>query len=79
MKSYKDTFTIGFLFLLFCGLIGLVCFLFDVIFIDYNIVYEATPFEYFGCFMIGIQTSLGIVLSNIAAGIGIAGISNSIV
>lgn len=77
-KNHKDTFSIGFGFLFACGLIGLVSLGIEVLKNPDEI--QELPIEsVIGPAIIGVLTAMAIVLANIAAGIGIAGISNSII
>jgi hypothetical protein len=46
---------------------------------DFKAVFELPFVCYIGPLAIGLFTALGIVLANIGAGIGIAGLSNSII
>ena len=46
---------------------------------DFETILELPLIEMLGPLAIGLFTALGIVLANIGAGIGIAGISNSII
>ena len=78
MKYTKDTFSVGFGFLFSCGLLGLITLVIEFVRIPQDIQ-ELPIQEIIGPIAVGVFTSLGIVLSNIGAGIGIAGISNSII
>jgi drug/metabolite transporter (DMT)-like permease len=78
MMQTKDTFSIGFGFLFSCGFIGLISLAIELI---------KTPqqlqlldlIDILGPAMVGCFTAGGIVLANISAGLGVAGISNSII
>ena len=75
-EDKQDPFAIGFGFLLFCGLLGLVSLSFEA----FTKPLDNIPWEnVVGPMMVGLFTAIGIVCANIAAGLGIAGISNSII
>jgi drug/metabolite transporter (DMT)-like permease len=76
--STKDTFGIGFGFLFSCGILGLISLVIQSV-RDFETILELPLIEMVGPLSIGLFTALGIVLANIGAGIGIAGISNSII
>jgi drug/metabolite transporter (DMT)-like permease len=78
MRHTKDTFSIGFGFLFWCGLLGFLTLGFEVVRVPEQIQ-ELSLTEIVGPIAVGTFTSLGIVLANIGAGLGIAGISNSII
>lgn len=78
MKYTKDTFAIGFGFLFSCGLLGLITLAAEFVRIPHDI--KNLPLsDIIGPIAVGACTALGIVLANIGAGLGIAGISNSII
>ena len=77
-KYTKDITGVGFGFLFTCGLIGVASLAFEFM-KSPHVVKELPLSEIIGPFLIGAFSSLAIVLANIAAGIGIAGISNSII
>lgn len=78
MKFSKDTFAIGFGFLFSCGLLGLITLGVEFMRSPHDI--ENLPLsDIVGPIAVGTCTALGIVLANIGAGLGIAGISNSII
>lgn len=76
--STKDTFGIGFGFLFSCGILGLISLVIQSV-RDFETILEHPLIDMVGPLAIGLFTALGIVLANIGAGIGIAGISNSII
>jgi drug/metabolite transporter (DMT)-like permease len=76
--STKDTFGIGFGFLFSCGILGLISLVIQSL-RDFETILDLPLIEMIGPLAIGQFTALGIVLANIGAGIGIAGISNSII
>ncbi len=72
-----DAFGLGFGFLFFCGLLGLISLLLHLS--SSPELFDQTSFsDFFFPLLIGFFTSAGIVFSNIAGGIGVAGISNTI-
>jgi drug/metabolite transporter (DMT)-like permease len=76
-KDGVDAFGLGFGFLLFCGLLGLLGLLLHLS--SSPELFEQTSLsDLFFPLLIGFFTSAGIVFTNIAGGIGVAGISNSI-
>lgn len=78
MKYSQDTFSIGFGFLFACGFIGMICLIVEFVRSPMSIQ-ELPLTDVIGPFCVGIFTSLGIVGANIGAGLGIAGVSNSII
>jgi uncharacterized membrane protein len=76
-KQVSDAFGVGFGFLLFCGTFGLLGLIIHLLG-NSEILEKITFSDLFFPFFIGIFTSLGIVFTNIAGGIGVAGISNAI-
>lgn len=74
----KDTFSIGFGFLFSCGLFGLLSLGVEIIRLP-SALQELSLIDILGPISVGVFTAVAIVLANIAAGIGIAGISNSII
>lgn len=78
MKYTKDTFSIGFGFLFACGLLGLISLIIESF--KMTAIFEnLTLSQVIGPLLVGTFQALAIVLSNIAAGLGIAGVSNSII
>jgi len=77
-RSTNDTFGIGFGFLIPCGLLGLISLAVQSI-KDFGTILDLSLIEIIGPLSIGLFTAIGIVFANIGAGIGIAGISNSII
>lgn len=78
MRKTKETFSIGFGFLLFCGTMGLISMGVEL-FRNPENVWALELSEIVGPLSVGLFTAVAIVAANIAAGIGIAGISNSII
>ena len=78
MRTSKDTFSIGFGFLFSCGLFGLITLVIESL-NEGNIITNLPLSSIIGPAAVGLFTSLGIVFANIGAGLGIAGISNSII
>jgi len=78
MKYSNDTFSIGFGFLFSCGLMGLTSLIIQNI--RQPLLITTLPLiDIIAPLVIGLCTAMAIVFSNIAAGIGIAGISNSMI
>jgi drug/metabolite transporter (DMT)-like permease len=78
MQSTNNTYSIGFGFLFSCGAIGIISLAVEIIRTP-EALQKLELVEIVAPLAIGIFTSTGIVLANIAAGLGIAGISNSII
>ena len=78
MKRTKETFSIGFGFLLFCGTMGLISMGVEL-FKNPDTVTSLEIGEILGPLSVGLFTAVAIVAANIGAGLGIAGISNSII
>jgi len=77
LRKQNDAFGIGFAFLLFCGILGLISLIVHAS-IDSGIWGGISVRHILYPMLIGFFTAGGIVLTNIAGGIGVAGISNSI-
>jgi drug/metabolite transporter (DMT)-like permease len=78
VRYTKDTFTIGFGFLFICGLLGLIQLIYEGL-RKPDLVRDMSFDKVIFPLLIGLTGGLAIVISNIAGGIGIVGISNSIV
>ena len=68
----------GATFLFFCGIIGIFTLIGTAIY-DIEAFTKYTMLNYFGCLLVGVFQSGGIVFANIASGTGNATISNCII
>lgn len=76
-KFTKDSFSIAFGFLFSCGILGVITLVIEGI-SEPNMIMQLSLSDIVGPLIIGLCTALAIVFMNIAAGIGIASIANSI-